>query len=122
MIFGDFNEPSHLDWTERAAAAGIHPLAVPFPLSRALEDLGFVDAVRAVYPDEVAKPAFTWSAVAQPDDPTVHHDRIAFILVRGTGLSVESVSILGEKAPEADLVVAPWPSDHRAVRAVIRIE
>jgi endonuclease/exonuclease/phosphatase family metal-dependent hydrolase len=122
VIFGDFNEPSHLDWTERAAAAGIHPMAVPFPLSRALEALGFADALRAIYPDEVAKPAYTWSAEAQRDDPTVHHDRVDFILVRGRGLSVESVSILGEKAPEADLVVTPWPSDHRAVRAVIRIE
>ena len=122
MILGDFNEPSHLDWTDRAAAADIHPLAVPFPFSRALGAQGFVDAVRAVYPDEVAKPAFTWTPNAAADDPAVHHDRIDFILVRGGGLTVESVAVVGEKSPEADLVVTPWPSDHRAVRAVIRLD
>jgi endonuclease/exonuclease/phosphatase family metal-dependent hydrolase len=122
VIFGDFNEPSHLDWTERAAAAGIHPMAVPFPLSRALEAEGFVDALRAVYPDELAKPAFTWTPNSPADDPAVHHDRIDFILVRGRGLTVESVAVVGEKSPEADLVVTPWPFDHRAVRAVIRLD
>lgn len=122
VIFGDFNEPSHLDWTERAAAAGIHPMAVPFPFSRALEARGFVDAFRVIHPDEVTKPAFTWTPNAAPDDPNVHHDRIDFILVRGQGLSVESAAIVGEKSPEADVVVTPWPSDHRAVRVVIRLE
>jgi exodeoxyribonuclease-3 len=122
VIFGDFNEPSHLDWTERAATAGIHPLAVPFPFSRALAARGFIDALRVIYPDEVAKPAFTWTTNAAPDDPGVHHDRIDFVLVRGSGMTVESASILGEKSPEADLVVTPWPSDHRAVRAVIRLD
>lgn len=122
VIFGDFNEPSHLDWTERAAAAGIHPMAVPFPLSRALEAQGFIDALRAVYPDELAKPAYTWTPNSPADDPTVHHDRIDFILVRGRGLTVESVAVVGEKSPEADLVVTPWPSDHRAVRVVVRLD
>ena len=28
---GDFNEPSHLDWTEAAAKAGHHPMKVEFP-------------------------------------------------------------------------------------------
>jgi hypothetical protein len=32
---------------------------------------------------------------------------------------VLSAGIVGEKAPEADLVVTPWPSDHRASMAVI---
>jgi endonuclease/exonuclease/phosphatase family metal-dependent hydrolase len=122
LVFGDFNEPSHLDWTERAAAAGLHPLEVPFPLSLAMAQAGFVDAVRAVHPDEVARPAFTWTTTTRPDDPADHHDRIAFVYVRGAGVTVESAAIVGEKAPEADIVVTPWPSDHRAVRAVIRLD
>ncbi len=28
--------------------------------------------------------------------------------------------IIGEKGPEADIVVTPWPSDHRAVAAKVR--
>jgi exodeoxyribonuclease III len=124
VIFGDFNEPSHRDWSARAAAAGRHPLAVEWPLVRALEAAGFVDALRAVYPDEIGKPAYTWTPTSGPDDPADHHDRIDFVLVRGgagVALSVEAAGIVGERAPEADLVVTPWPSDHRAVRAVIRL-
>lgn len=28
LVFGDFNEPSGFDWTEAAAAAGLHPVPV----------------------------------------------------------------------------------------------
>lgn len=122
VVFGDFNEPSHRDWSARAAAAGRHPLAVAYPLVRALEAEGFVDALRAVYPDEMDKPAYTWTPTTRPDDPADHHDRIDFVLVRGAGLQVESAGIVGEAAPAADLVVTPWPSDHRAVRVVIRLD
>ena len=68
------------------------------------------------------KPAFTWTPTAPADDPAVHQDRIAFLLERGGGLTVESAVIVGEKSPEAELVVTPWPSDHRAVRAVLRLD
>jgi hypothetical protein len=126
VIFGDFNEPSHRDWSERAAAAGRHPLAVAYPLVRALEAEGFVDALRAVHPDEILKPAYTWTPTTSPDDPADHHDRIDFVLVRGAGpgsaVTVEAAGIVGEQAPAADLVVTPWPSDHRAVRVVIRLD
>jgi exonuclease III len=126
VIFGDFNEPSHRDWSARAAAAGRHPLAVSWPLVRALEAEGFVDALRAVYPDEMDKPAYTWTPTTRPDDPADHHDRIDFVLVRGASpegeVTIEAAGIVGEQAPAADLVVTPWPSDHRAVRVVIRLD
>jgi endonuclease/exonuclease/phosphatase (EEP) superfamily protein YafD len=79
-----------------------------------------VDAYRAAHPDEVASPGYTWEAVARPADYAVHHDRIDFVLARGESLVVEEVRIVGEKSPEADLVVTPWPSDHRAVAATVR--
>jgi exodeoxyribonuclease-3 len=122
VIFGDFNEPSWRDWSKRAAAAGRHPMAVNYPLTRALEDEGFVDAVRAVYPDEMEKPAYTWTPTTRPDDPMDHHDRIDFVFVRGAGVTVESAAIVGESAAVADLVVTPYPSDHRAVRVGIRLD
>lgn len=122
VIFGDFNEPSWRDWSERAAAAGRHPLAVNYPLTRALENAGFVDALRAIYPDEIEKPAYTWTPMTSPDDPADHHDRIDFVFVRGPAISVESAAVVGEKAPAADLVVTPWPSDHRAVRVQILLD
>jgi endonuclease/exonuclease/phosphatase family metal-dependent hydrolase len=120
FIFGDFNEPSHRDWTAAAAAAGRHPIAVRYPTTLAVEALGFVDAFRAVFPDEVARPAFTWTPTSDEADPEDHHDRIDFVFARAPALTVEGAAIVGEKAPEADIVVTPWPSDHRAVAATVR--
>ncbi len=120
FVFGDFNEPSHRDWTERAVAAGRKPVAVRFPSARAVEAQGFVDAYRATHPDEVANAGYTWEAIARPADVAVHHDRIDYVFARGAGLAVEQAQIVGEKAPEADVVVTPWPSDHRAVVATVR--
>jgi endonuclease/exonuclease/phosphatase family metal-dependent hydrolase len=120
FVFGDFNEPSHLDWTERTVAAGRHPVAVAFPTARAIEAQGFVDAYRATHRDEVAAPGYTWEAIERPADVAVHHDRIDYVLARGQGLTIEQARILGEKAVAADVVVTPWPSDHRAVAATVR--
>jgi exodeoxyribonuclease-3 len=120
FVFGDFNEPSGHDWTEEAVEAGNQPVAVDWPTTRALEDEGFVDAFREVHPDPVAKPAFTWTPTSEPTDDSDHHDRIDFVLARGDDLEVESASIVGEQKPEADIVVRPWPSDHRAVAATVR--
>jgi endonuclease/exonuclease/phosphatase family metal-dependent hydrolase len=120
FVFGDFNEPSHRDWTERAVAKGQKPAAAPFPSARAVEAQGFVDAYRATHPDEIANPGYTWEAIARPADVRVHHDRIDYVFARAAGLAVEQAQVVGEKAPEADVVVTPWPSDHRAVVATVR--
>jgi endonuclease/exonuclease/phosphatase family metal-dependent hydrolase len=120
FIFGDFNEPSDLDWTEAAVKAGHQPIVVHWPTTAAIEAQGFVDAYRAVFADPAAKPAFTWTPTTEPSDPEDHHDRIDFVFARGAGLKVEKAAIVGEKQPEADLVVTPWPSDHRAVTATVR--
>jgi endonuclease/exonuclease/phosphatase family metal-dependent hydrolase len=119
FVMGDFNEPSHSDWTARAVAAGHQPLAVDWPTVKGVEALGFVDTFRAAFPDEAAKPGITWTPTSEPDAKDDHHDRIDFILARSAGLAVVSAGIVGEKAPEADLVVTPWPSDHRATMAVV---
>ncbi len=118
-MFGDFNEPSGHDWTEEAAAAGNQPIEVDWPSTGALEDAGFVDAFRAAHPDPVAKPAFTWTPTSKPTVNWDHHDRIDFVLARADDLTVESAAIVGEARPEADIVVTPWPSDHRAVTATV---
>lgn len=122
FVMGDFNEPSDLDWTDKAVAAKLQPIVVKWPFTAGLEANGFVDTFRTIYPDVVAKPGITWTPTTEPSDPTDHHDRIDFIFARGTGFSVASAGIVGEKAPEADLVVAPWPSDHRATMAVVELK
>ncbi|KXS13103.1 DNase I-like protein [Gonapodya prolifera JEL478] len=117
FLFGDFNEPSHLDWTDAAVRIGLHPLAVPFPTSRMVASLGFVDTYRTKYPSVVEKPGLTWTPTTAPDDLTDHHDRIDFVYAKSKTLIVHDVGIVGEKKPDADIIVTPWPSDHRSVFA-----
>ncbi len=119
FVFGDFNEPSGHDWTPEAVEAGNQPIAVDWPTTGALEDVGFVDAFREANPDPVERPAFTWTPTGDPKDPGDHHDRIDFVLARADGLEVDDAVIVGEQRPEADVVVRPWPSDHRAVAATV---
>lgn len=120
FLFGDFNEPSHRDWTEAAVKAGHQPMVVKYPSALRIEqEGGLTDLLRAVHPDEVAKPAFTWTPTSEPTAKDDHHDRIDYVFGRAANLKTKSVSIVGEKTPEADIVVTPWPADHRAVVAKI---
>jgi exodeoxyribonuclease-3 len=119
VVTGDFNEPSWRDWTAAAVAAGLQPLVVPWPLTAALEADGFTDAYRAAHPDEVASPGFTWSPTISAQTVDDHRDRIDFIFVRGPGTRVVQALVVGESAATADIVVTPWPSDHRAVVAKV---
>lgn len=120
FIFGDFNEPSFRDWTEAAVKAGRHPVAVKYPTTARIEAAGFTDLFRMAFPDEVAKPGFTWTPTSAPDAKDDHHDRIDFTFGRAKDLKVLKAGIVGEKAPEADIVVTPWPSDHRASMATVQ--
>ena len=121
FVVGDFNEPSHLDWTDSAAKAGRHPIKVAYPTSTELAKAGFSDSYRTIYPDEMKNPGLTWSPKYEIDDPTTHPDRIDFVYFKGDGLEVSDVKIVGENKENADIVVAPYPSDHRAVVASFKI-
>ena len=85
FVMGDFNEPSNLDWTAKAVAAGLQPMVVAWPFAKGLADAGLTDSFRAMYPDEVAKPGITWTPTTEANDPEDHHDRIDFIFVGGAG-------------------------------------
>jgi exodeoxyribonuclease III len=122
ILVGDFNEPSHLDWTEAAARAGQHPLKVEWPASKAFAEDGFKDSYRQLRPDEVKHPGFTWTPTTEAGDPNDHRDRLDYILYRGAGIKLRSVDVIGENAENADIVVSPYPSDHRAVKAVFELE
>lgn len=117
FVTGDFNEPSHLDWTEAAAKSGRHPIKVSYPGSMMMVEAGFSDAWRVVYPDEMKKPGFTWTPLTKEDDPKDHHDRIDFVYSKGENVEVKGARVVGEDDENADIVVSPYPSDHRAVVA-----
>jgi endonuclease/exonuclease/phosphatase family metal-dependent hydrolase len=104
-----------------AVTAGLQPMTVPWPLTQALEANGFTDAWRTVYPDVVARPGFTWSPLITDATPSDHRDRIDFVFVRGAAAVIEGAAVVGEETARADIVVSPWPSDHRAVVARLSI-
>jgi endonuclease/exonuclease/phosphatase family metal-dependent hydrolase len=122
FVVGDFNEPSHLDWTEAAAKAGRHPIKVAYPTSTEMAKAGFTDSYRTIYSDEMRNPGITWSPAYKVGDPRTHHDRIDFVYFKGKGLEIRDVKILGENEKNADIVVTPYPSDHRAVVASLIFE
>jgi len=118
---GDFNEPSHLDWTPEAAAAGLHPIKVQWPGSSKYEKAGFTDSYREMYPDEVGRPGYTWTSWAADDDPKEKHDRIDFVHHRGPHLKLQNIQILGERPEKADIVITPYPTDHRSLLATFEV-
>ena len=122
LLCGDFNEPSHLDWTDRAAVAGFHfRQMISWPCSRKIIAAGMKDSLRMVCPDELGYPALTWTPVpgegvgGSEDKEEEVHDRIDFVYHAGGGIRPVSVEIIGEIEGQATLVVSPYPSDHRAV-------
>ncbi|MBX3415823.1 MAG: endonuclease/exonuclease/phosphatase family protein [Pirellulales bacterium] len=114
LLTGDFNEPSHLDWTERAVQAGQCQMPIAWPSSRTIVDSGFTDVYRTVHHDEVTRPGHTWTPVPSEREA---HDRIDIVYSRG--LKLVAAKVIGESSERADLVVTPYPSDHRAVAATV---
>ena len=121
FLTGDFNAPSHQDWTE--AAVGTRPFlhyAVDWPVSHAVADAGFKDSWRAVHVDPVSHPGLTWWAGRPPlesyaPDDNDPQDRIDFVWSAGPA-EVHNSAIVGEEGGAGvSISVTPWPSDHRGV-------
>jgi len=116
FLTGDFNTPSHLDWTPAADEAREDmPFTVEWPVSKALTDADFADSYRTVYTDPVARTGFTWTPGGPEAVVNEVHDRIDWVLSAGPARARAS-QVVGESGNEnVDLVVDPWPSDHRGV-------
>jgi endonuclease/exonuclease/phosphatase family metal-dependent hydrolase len=118
FIGGDFNAPSHLDWTPAMVTARPQVrFPLEWPVSKALADAGFRDSYREIHPDPVANPGITWtSGYPVPHrDANEAIDRIDQIYALGNSTTVAS-QIVGETGgPDIDIGITPWPSDHHAV-------
>jgi endonuclease/exonuclease/phosphatase family metal-dependent hydrolase len=116
FLTGDFNTPSHLDWTQAVADARADvPFPVQWPVSKALANAGFKDSFRVVHPDPLAKPGFTWTPGSPEGEKVEVHDRIDWVLSMGSATATAS-KVVGEGGnPNTDIAVDPWPSDHRGI-------
>lgn len=145
ILGGDFNEPSHLDWTEETKDKFDHNgTVIPWHTSVTMLNNGFKDAYRVKYPDPDAYPGITWPAynqhverskllwAAQADE----RDRIDFIYYyQNDDIHVEEVQIVGPVGsiaygqpvmtnPGDDPIIQPegiWPTDHKAVLASFKL-
>lgn len=123
ILTGDFNVPSHLDWTAATSSAhgGVGPVA--WPESLLVEKAGLVDAFRACHPDPVLTPGNSWSTIHKADEP---QDRIDFIHHKGSPLRIVDCKLfattvettVGAWSDGAEAAKGnTWPSDHSAVLA-----
>lgn len=144
LLAGDFNEPSHLDWTRRTRNLFDHNgTVVKWSTTRAIEDAGFRDSYREVHPDPVRTPGFTWPS----DNPGAdvgeltwapkadERDRIDFVfyhpdrrlrLLDSVIVGPSTSIVRNERVRETgrDRFLTPhwtWPTDHKAVLSTFRV-
>lgn len=124
FVTGDFNSPSHLDWTAEATAARDLPYPLEWPASKAFADGGFRDSYREANPDPATTPGLTWTAGQPPPRmrPGETNDRIDWVLVAGTAQTLSSGVVGEEGGPDVEVGVSPWASDHRGVISAFAVE
>lgn len=121
FLTGDFNEPSHLDWTQTVVNAGVpnRPFKVDWPTSRSVTNAGLTDSFRELRPNVITDRGNTWSPgyPAPSLDANEVHDRIDFVYYAGLNVSAMSSQTIGYNLGDGstDIQVRPYPSDHRAV-------
>lgn len=107
FLTGDFNAPSHFDYTN-----------FPWPTSLACVDAGLGDSYAELhpgnrkYPGQFAfdEPGITWTPKTN-EEPNGVFDRIDFVHYSiGEGITPMTSIELDERN-----IINPWPSDHRAV-------
>ena len=140
ILGGDFNEPSHLDWTWETKDLYDHNgLIIPWTVPLMLDNAGYIDTYREQFPDVLSHPGFTFPA----DNPLIpverltwtpdadERDRIDYIFYYPySGLELLDVSVFGprgsisnsQRVTEAtsDPFIEPlgvWPTDHKGVLA-----
>ncbi len=119
FLIGDFNSPSHLDWT---ASNPRFKYPLRWPVSAALERAGFRDSYREAHPDPVARPGLTWTPGTPPPRirPREALDRIDWVTATGPATTLAS-RLVGEPGGPGVDVGVPWGSDHRAVASTFEV-
>ena len=114
FLAGEFNEPSHLDWTASTSAMGRHGgRIVAWPTSQVLLAGGFKDAFRALHGDEVDHPGLTFPLAPPPGQD--EGDRLDFIYYAGPALQPTGVQLLGPDSKAPHLSYTPFPSGRRGL-------
>lgn len=144
IIGGDFNEPSHLDWTEETKNMfDRQGLVIPWTVSTLMEKEGFIDTYREIYPNPVTHPGITYPADTEGVDvkkltwapDSDERERIDFIhYYPKEGLTLDNAVIWGPNGSISynervkdntqdvfEIGEGIWPTDHKAVLATFTI-
>lgn len=125
LLTGDFNSPSHQDWTQQINRCGAG--YVPWPSTKVPTDAGLIDSYRRVHPDPASDPGVTWSPIYLTNGDYGNQpeplDRIDFIFFKGDGLNpIRSEALLeGNPTPENHHQNNQWPTDHKSVRTIFQL-
>ncbi|CAI2353682.1 unnamed protein product [Caenorhabditis sp. 36 PRJEB53466] len=123
FVAGDFNGPSHLDWTEQTKK--IHgDWVVRWPATKELADAGFTDTFREIYPNVETDPGLTWSTVNKFNPEWNYtipepQDRIDFLFYKGPVVPYQILMYSGCEKPQRIPFHEKndYPSDHFALFA-----
>lgn len=123
VIFtGDFNAPSHLDWTNATKKLHCGTGYFPWPTSKHPVDAGLVDSFREANSDPLTEPGITWSPIFLNNEGRVEpKDRIDFIYHKGLKTISSEAMVVGKPRPQPDHENNEWPSDHAAVKTVFKV-
>ncbi|KAM5343184.1 hypothetical protein ACJ41O_014150 [Fusarium nematophilum] len=122
FLVGDFNAPSHLDWTDDLSDKHCGCGSFQWPTSVKPQEAGLIDSYRAVYPDPDADEGITYSSVTPWNgdyDAPEPQDRIDFVYHKGRSLEVVDSWIMMAGRPHH--VLDEWTSDHAAVMTLYNI-
>jgi endonuclease/exonuclease/phosphatase family metal-dependent hydrolase len=120
FLAGDFNAPSHLDWTKETVGLRDHVrFPLDWPVSVAVEQAGLHDSYREMHPDPVADEGLTWPAARRgkgynPARNGAAADRIDFVYAGGPAKTTASVLVGEPGGAGVDIEIPQWPTDHRA--------
>ncbi|MDR0938903.1 MAG: endonuclease/exonuclease/phosphatase family protein [Mediterranea sp.] len=137
VLGGDFNEPSHLDWTEaNKNLYEHHGFVVPWTVTTLLAEAGFTDSYRHLYPNPLTHPGFTYPSDNIAKAPgkitwapkSDERERIDYIFYKGDGLRAKRAIIFGPsksiaycqrvESTSKDKFLLPldvWPTDHKGL-------
>ena len=145
VIGGDFNEPSHLDWTRETKDLYDHNgLIIPWTVTLELDNAGFMDSYRVKYPDIMKYPGFTYPSdnVDMPINKLTwapksdERDRIDYIFYYpDPKLELKDAIIFGPSAcivksvrmeeSSKDKYIKPlgiWPTDHKGLLVKFKLK
>ncbi|KAK2603723.1 hypothetical protein QQS21_004099 [Conoideocrella luteorostrata] len=124
ILTGDFNAPSHLDWTNFTRSLHCDVGSFDWPTSKYPIAAGMTDSFREVHRNPRTEPGITWSPIYLTNELRPEpKDRIDFIYKKGKHLRAykSETVVAGKPRPEPNHQDNEWTSDHAAVNTIFKL-